>query len=304
MPYRAAGFEDSKPIKVYVATQFTIIVFQSVLLFQVAWDSIIHNYGNPLPMNGLAWQCPACSLCQCVLIWSANTFLSFRIYALTKSRLQCGLVIALSTSAFILGIVTTAMTWRQALQSGSYLLGQAFTGQQNAISVAWHGLQAICESVITILLTRALMKSRSGYPRTDNIVNRIIHSVIQIGLLGSICALASLATWFSLRSTTVYEAFDMIVGSIYTHVIFDTLLSRVQRRERLAESSHIDFMVSTQLHPDIFQGPRASPVTKVPDGTASLISIENLSLATSETRGPRGTLEEGDVESKAQTSDE
>ena len=39
------------------------------------------------------------------------------IYALTKSRLQCGLVIALSTSAFILGIVTTAMTWRQALQS-------------------------------------------------------------------------------------------------------------------------------------------------------------------------------------------
>ena len=49
------------------------------------------------------------------LIW----FIFSSIYALTESRLQCGLVIVLSTSALILGIVTTAMIWSQVADQNS-----------------------------------------------------------------------------------------------------------------------------------------------------------------------------------------
>jgi len=101
------------------------------------------------------------------------------------------------------------------------------------------------------------------------------------------------------RRTTIYEIFDMTVGSIYTHVIFDTLLSRVRLRERLAEGGPVDLMTSLQLHPDTFQEQGTSPVTKVPDGVqvASDSSIGNLTLVTSDKLGSRGSLEEGDVES-------
>jgi len=128
-------------------------------------------------------------------------------------------------------------------------------------------------------------------------VNYIVRNVVQIGLLGALCSLAELATWFLFPSATVYEIFDITVGSIYTNVIFDTLLSRVRLRERFAESGHISGIGSTQL----FQ---ASPVTKVPDGdrgVVSVISIGNLSLATSETQGP---LKQDDVESNGHSSQE
>jgi len=69
-----------------------------------------------------------------------------------------------------------------------------------------------------VLLTRALLKSRSGLQKTDNVVKRIVRRVIQIGLLGTICALAGLVSWFFLHNTTIYIVFDMTVGSIYTHV--------------------------------------------------------------------------------------
>jgi hypothetical protein len=49
-------------------------------------------------------------------------------------------------------------------------------------------------------------------------VNRIVFSVIQTGLIGTLCALAGLTTWFFLRTTSIYVIFDITVGSVYTHV--------------------------------------------------------------------------------------
>ena len=119
----------------------------------------------------------------------------------------------------------------------TFLIAQLFTITQTSTSVAWHGLQAICESLITstpsfhysvietyhvrtVLLSRALLKSRSGFKRSDFVLKCIVRRVIQVGLLGTLCALAGLATWFFQRKTTIYEMFDMTVGSIYTHVGF------------------------------------------------------------------------------------
>ena len=70
----------------------------------------------------------------------------------------------------------------------------------------------------TVLLTRALRNSRSGHQRTDNVLKRIVRRVAQIGLLGTIFALAGLTTWFFLQSATIYVIFDMSVGPIYTNV--------------------------------------------------------------------------------------
>jgi len=229
-----------------------------------------------------------------------------------------------SCSAFILGMVTIVTTWKQALKS-SFMVTQLFTGSQNATSVAWHGLQAVSELLITIFLTRALLKSRNGSQRPDNIVNCLIRSVIQIGFFGTIWALAGLTTWFFMRRAVIYEIFDLTVGSIYTHMIFDTLLSRVRLRDRLAaESSPFEFVLSTQgqvsthldfrttlddrannlrPHPDIFEGQPASPVTKVPAGPVSIITIGNLNLEAPETPSTQGIFEEDVLGSGARPSE-
>ena len=75
-------------------------------------------------------------------------------------------------------------------------------------------LRAFC----TVLLTRALLNARSGLRKSDSIVTYIVRNVVQIGLLGALCSLTELATWFLFPSTSVYEIFDITVGSIYTNV--------------------------------------------------------------------------------------
>jgi hypothetical protein len=72
----------------------------------------------------------------------------------------------------------------------------------------------------TVLLTRVLLKSRSGLPRSDNVVNRIVLGVFEIGLLGTVCALSGLTTWFFLQRASIYVIFDITVGSLYSHVRF------------------------------------------------------------------------------------
>ncbi|KAI0301482.1 hypothetical protein BC826DRAFT_569172 [Russula brevipes] len=244
--YWTSGFRDSTRVRIFVVTQFALITFQSVILWQLAWMIFIDNFSLPIHINRCTWRSAVSTMCQCVLILSANVFLAIRIHMLTNSRLQSGVVMVFSCSAFILGMVTTVTTWKQALKS-SFMVTQLFTGSQNATSVAWHGLQAVSELLITIFLTRALLKSRNGSQRPDNIVNCLIRSVIQIGFFGTIWALAGLTTWFFMRRAVIYEIFDLTVGSIYTHMIFDTLLSRVRLRERLAaESSPFEFVLSTQ----------------------------------------------------------
>jgi uncharacterized membrane protein len=70
----------------------------------------------------------------------------------------------------------------------------------------------------TVLLAWALLKSRSGHQTTDSVVNRIVRSVVQIGLLGTLGALVGLITWFFLRSAPIYLIFEETVGPIYTNV--------------------------------------------------------------------------------------
>jgi hypothetical protein len=75
----------------------------------------MHSYlvREHIPRHSVSYHLSDINIDQC-----PTNLVSFSsIYALTKSRLQCGLVIALSTSAFVLGIVTTVTVWGKALKS-------------------------------------------------------------------------------------------------------------------------------------------------------------------------------------------
>ncbi|KAI0253231.1 hypothetical protein BJV78DRAFT_221913 [Lactifluus subvellereus] len=295
--YWSSGFEDSKRVKVFVVIQFVIVAFQSIVLWQSVWSIFITNYGLPLEPQACTWTSLAQSVCQCVLVLSANVFLAMRIHSLTKSRILSGLVMAFSTSAFIVGIVTTVITWDTSLAS-SFLATLYLSTTQKAMSVVWYGLQAIAECLITVFLARALLKSRSGVQKSDSIVNYLTRQVIQIGFFATLWTIAELATWFLLPSAAAYRIFDVTVGPIYTHVIYDTLLFRVRLRERMAKTSDIEIMFSPESpkKPDINGGQRGSSVSNEPNDAVSVTTTLNLSSATADTPRLGGTFEHDDSE--------
>ncbi|KAH9974695.1 hypothetical protein BGW80DRAFT_1302166 [Lactifluus volemus] len=235
--YWVTGFKDTLRLRIFVVVQYFFIALQCILMWSFAYDLfVILNLGRS---KRSLWQGPVNSLCQVVIILSANIFLAARIQYLSKSRFQSGIVITLSVLSFVLGAVSIMIGWlhTQILSSDSI---------QNIISSVRHGTQALVEILITIFLTRVLLKSLSGIRNSDSILYYLIRTVIQTGCLASGWAIAELATRFSLQNTLTYRLFDITSGAVYTHVIFDTILSRVQLREHMAVQTQFELGLSGQ----------------------------------------------------------
>jgi len=274
------------------------------MYWQLAWHVYINNYSLVLRPKSVTWQGLANSLCQAVLIMMANTFLAIRIHGLTQSRLQSGLVMGFSGSAFIVGVVSLITRWVNI----SIPLG-TFTPSQRATSIVWHLSQAIAECLIMFFLTRGLLGARSGLKRSNSVVNHLVRNVIQTGLFATIWSIAALGTYALLPHNTVYAVFDATSGSIYTHMIYDGLLSRRKLRTRLTERSELEVGLPSQSishpsHSHYVEGKRTSEVIRG-HGTVSFMSMADFNTATHNTSESSGigkylTPEsEGDVAGKS-----
>ena len=81
-------------------------------------------------------------------------------------------------------------------------------------------LLANCYLLILGVLTLVLSRSRTGFRRTDTVINRLIRGAIQTGLFSSIFALADLFSFVLHRDTLLYAMFAYPIGRIYTNVSF------------------------------------------------------------------------------------
>jgi len=285
--YWMSRFEDTIYVKLFVVAQFAVVVVQSSMYWQFAWRLYVAGLSQVVNVKSVTWQGLAGAVCRVVLIMMANVFLATRIYSLTHSRLQSGLVLAFSTAAFIAGIVTLWTTWAANPILSTYSVSE------RAASVFWNILQVITECLIMLFFSRALVASRSGFEASNSVVNHLIRNVIQIGLIATIWSLAALGTYFLLPHITVYTVFDMTCGSIYVHMIYDGLLSRPRLRSRLANRSQLEMGLPTQFSLSVShtsdlhesEGKQSSGAVRT-HGTVSFVIPMDLGMATHNTSEP------------------
>jgi hypothetical protein len=206
----------------------------------------------------------------------ANMFLAHRVYSLTGSRLQSGLTVVLSVTSFTFGISTLIKAWISAEGSS---FSSHYTRMENATTVVWHVLQSICECLISGFLIRALLKSRTGFEKSSNMIHYFARRIIQLGLLATIWNLAALATWFLMPKYDIYTFFDATSGSVYTHVIFDTLLSRIRLRERMAEGSQIEMGLPRVLQSRSHRSEGQQQSLQIPHGKSTVVAMPSQCLA-------------------------
>jgi len=53
--YWRNDFNDSKWVKIFVVTQFSIIAFQSIILWQMAWRAFVVHYVTMMDPDSLLW---------------------------------------------------------------------------------------------------------------------------------------------------------------------------------------------------------------------------------------------------------
>lgn len=72
--------------------------------------------------------------------------------------------------------------------------------------------------IAAAILTYAFARSKTGFRKTDTVINRLIRGSIQTGLFVSIFALGDLFTFVLHGNTNLYAMFAYPIGRIYTNV--------------------------------------------------------------------------------------
>ncbi|KAN0073599.1 hypothetical protein V8E55_012206 [Tylopilus felleus] len=157
------------------------------------------------------------------------------IWRLTSSKILYGVVILLAIPSFILGtIVSIKASIIKVLSEFPW-----FT----PIAVAWLSTQLAVDIFITTTLVIIFSRSRTGFHKTDTILNRLIRCAVQTGLFSGFFSLGNLITFVIFPDTDLYVMFAIPLGRIYTNTLLDILLTRQLLKEEHS-TRNVSIMVS------------------------------------------------------------
>lgn len=217
--YRNTKFNDPVWLKSVVGTLFILDTVHSAVAVYAGWELCVTNYDNPASLAYVSWTIPFTAVATSCAAIVTQFFLGHRVLMLTKNKILAGLIGLLSVLGFIFGVYA-------GIYSG-ILHEVAKFAPLNPFVTCWLTFQTSADLIITFVLSFVLGRSKTGFRRTDTIINRLIRGAVQTGLFVSIFALGDLFSFLLHRNTNLYAMFAYPLGRIYTNTLLDTLNSRI-----------------------------------------------------------------------------
>ncbi|KAJ7134256.1 hypothetical protein C8R44DRAFT_420798 [Mycena epipterygia] len=236
--YVQAKFNDSLWIRSIVGALFVTDTIHSAVAIYAGWDTCVTNYANPASLAYVGWTIPFTAVATSFTAIMTQIFLGHRVFLLTKSKGLFALISVLSVLGFLFGCIA-------GIKSGIINAVAKFAPLAPYVT-AWLALQTSADLLITLCLTVALTRSKTGFRTTDTIINRLIGGAIRTGLFASIFALADLFSFLLHRNTNLYAMFAYPIGRIYTNTLLHTLNARANMKlnETIVDSENL--RLSTQ----------------------------------------------------------
>jgi len=203
-----------------VLALFVTDTAHSLIAVYAAWELCVTNFDNPASLGFVSWTIPFTAIATSVAAILTQAFLGHRVLKMTKNYYLTGIIGVLSVLAFIFGVYA-------GVRSGIIREVQYFAPLVPYV-ICWLGFQTAADLMITLVLSFVLSRSRTGFRKTDTIINRLIRGAIQTGLFASIFALSDLFSFVFHRNTNLYAMFAYPIGRIYTNTLLDTLNSRIE----------------------------------------------------------------------------
>ncbi|KAJ3928235.1 MAG: hypothetical protein NXY57DRAFT_1041793 [Lentinula lateritia] len=94
--------------------------------------------------------------------------------------------------------------------------------------------------LIASILTYLLQRCKTGFKRTNTMINKLIILAINTGVITSLCAISSLISFLAAPNTFIYISFFFSMGRLYTN----SLLTSLNCRQRIREAGNIGTTIS------------------------------------------------------------
>ncbi|KAH8804266.1 hypothetical protein DL96DRAFT_637435 [Flagelloscypha sp. PMI_526] len=206
-----------------VALVVAVMVFDTVhqaLISHTVYTYLVTNYGNPAILTQLTWSLLTEVIFNGLTAFLVQTFLTLRVWKLSNHNyLVTAVIYSLVLAEF--GTVTAF-----AIKALANFTTFAQLATLQSLSVTVNALAAMGDVMIAMTLCTLLHRSRTGFHRSDTIINKLILFAVNTGVLTSLCAIASLISILLAPNTFIYITFFFIIGRLYSNSLLATLNAR------------------------------------------------------------------------------
>ncbi|KAF9520191.1 hypothetical protein BS47DRAFT_848631 [Hydnum rufescens UP504] len=184
--YYNAFPNDRRRSKLIVGFLWTLEAFQLSCGTQSLYWWIVTNYNNPSAVGYATWEFTTFQISAACTSVTVQTFFAHRIYSLSANVYLGALVQALVLVQFGFG-AATSVTSNMALEF------VVEVKEWTWVAISWLAMQAIADIVIATCMCLLLRRRRTGFQKTDSVINRMLLYTINTGLVTSVLSCIVLA---------------------------------------------------------------------------------------------------------------
>ncbi|KDQ62488.1 hypothetical protein JAAARDRAFT_189808 [Jaapia argillacea MUCL 33604] len=215
--YFNAYKSDKLWMRAFVLVLFIADTANTVLNCAWLYDTIIVQFGNVTALESANWVFATDPAITAIIAFLVQSFFAWRIKVLT-SNVWAWLLVAFLSLAQMFGGIGTAIAVGIVPE---FVHFQKF----QVIVVIWLACSALCDAVITCIMTWHLRSHKTGFAATDQFVDKIIRLTVQTGMITALIAIADLIAFLA-SDSGLHLGFNFPLAKLYTNTLMSTLNSR------------------------------------------------------------------------------
>ncbi|KAJ3744020.1 hypothetical protein DFH05DRAFT_1615203 [Lentinula detonsa] len=216
---------DTLVVRSLVGLVVSFDFVHQALISHTVYYYLILNYGDPSALGSVVWSLLAEVIFNGFTAFCVQSFLTWKIWRLSNSNMWVtGVVAALVLAEFgcviAFGIIALVRV-RTFAELATDLKG---------LSITVNALAAAGDVLIAAILTWLLQTSKTGFQRSDTMLNKLTIFAVNTGALTSLFAVASLISILAAPNTFIYITFFFCMGRLYTNSLLASLNARKKIR--------------------------------------------------------------------------
>ncbi|PBK86488.1 hypothetical protein ARMGADRAFT_529128 [Armillaria gallica] len=264
--YYLAFPNDRKFIKYLVYGIYIVEFVQTMLLSHDAFATFGYGFGDLDALTDVHFNWLIVPIMSAIIACVGHVFYAYRIFILSKSKSVSAFIICICLTNSVAAIITGVFLF----QAGNIT---KLNNRKVSITVGiWCGGSALCDIVIAICMTYYLMRSKTGFRRTQIMVTKLIRLTVESGLMTAVGTLLNLILFFAFRDQIFYSTLALIMPKLYANSVYMVLNSRIRiMGGRDTYTSSTDMEITTAIMRDTT--PHPTQGTQRTDGVRGEVSV-------------------------------
>ncbi|KAN0074489.1 hypothetical protein V8E55_011901, partial [Tylopilus felleus] len=185
----------------------------------VVYEPLIIRYGMHFSSVISTSERSQIPLKTVIISLPVQLFIAWRVKVMTKSSILPAIIAFFAIASFIGGIATSV---------GVVLINFEYSrfAQNEGAVITWLAASATADIIITASLVHSLLRKRTGFAPTDDVINRIIRLTVQTGLITAVAATMDIALFLLYKVSQVNFIWDLMLSKLYSNTILSSLNAR------------------------------------------------------------------------------